>query len=87
MYHFNFIDRFVSSLKKPYEQNYNDFSMYPGGRKIYDNEICEFVIKRLKPTDWLNPYKVTCAIQWAFICLYDEMKKGEDPEEIWKQMF
>lgn len=81
---FNFIKR---KMKKPYEDNCADFTNTPGMSMIYDNDIADFVIRHLKPWDWLNPYKVTCAVQWGFMCLYDEQKHGVDPEVTWKQMF
>jgi len=87
MYHFNFIDKIEWELKGKYADNYADFSMHPGGRKVYDGEIAEFCMKHLKPWDWLNPYKVTSAIQWAFTCIHDEILHGVDREKTWKEVF
>ena len=84
MYHFKFIDKIKLSMRKPYEENFAEF---PSHGKIYDNELAEFVMKHLKPWDWLNPYKVTCAVQWGFTCLHDKLVHDADPEETWKQMF
>ena len=69
-------------LSKACNEGYADFTA-SGHGKIYDTQVAEFVMKHLKPWDWLNPYKVTTAVLWAFTCLQEF---DSDPEEVWKEM-
>ena len=71
----------LKKMKEPYSKNYGEFEDH---RLVYDWQVAEFAMKHLKPWDWLNPYKVTSAINVAFYCL---QAFDEDPEENWKELF
>ena len=73
----------LNKMKTPYADTYADFSS-TGYGKVYDYQVAEFAMKHLKPWDWLNPYKVTVAINTAFYCL---QAFDEDPEKNWKELF
>ena len=79
----NFTDKFRNTCRKSCKGNCAIFEDF----KIYDYEIAEFVIKHLKIWHWLNPYKVTTAVNIAFQCLYEQRNDGADPDEVWKELY
>lgn len=74
---------FMYLLKKYSDKRlFDTYADFGEGRRIYDYQIAEFLVKHLKFWDWFNPYKIVAAASYAFYCLQEF---NQDTEKLWAE--